>query len=314
MGMTAQPILTTDAPVISSRGLTKMFASRVAVNGVDFDVYPGRCFGFVGPNGAGKTTTLRMAMGLTPLSGGTLSVFGLPVSENASAIRARVGIVPQADNLDPDFTVEENLYVYASFFGLSRRQVAPRIESLLKFTSLTDRRRARTDTLSGGMQRRLTIARALINDPELVVLDEPTTGLDPQARHVIWERLTELKLRGKTLLLTTHYMEEAERLCDELLIMDEGRILDQGSPRQLIERHVEPEVIEVRSGAGQALQQVAEASGCRLEHMGTCLYCYTREPAQLIAALKDAHGLTFLHRPTSLEDVFLRLTGRELRD
>jgi len=314
MGMTAKPILTTDAPVISSRGLTKMFASRVAVNGVDFDVYPGRCFGFVGPNGAGKTTTLRMAMGLTPLSGGTLSVFGLPVSENASAIRARVGIVPQADNLDPDFTVEENLYVYASFFGLSRRQVAPRIESLLKFSSLTDRRRARTDTLSGGMQRRLTIARALINDPELVVLDEPTTGLDPQARHVIWERLTELKLRGKTLLLTTHYMEEAERLCDELLIMDEGRILDQGSPRQLIERHVEPEVIEVRSGGGQALQQVAEASGCRLEHMGTCLYCYTREPAQLIAALKDAHGLTFLHRPTSLEDVFLRLTGRELRD
>ena len=314
MGMTAQPILTTDAPVISSRGLTKMFASRVAVNGVDFDVYPGRCFGFVGPNGAGKTTTLRMAMGLTPLSGGTLSVFGLPVSGNASAIRARVGMVPQADNLDPDFTVEENLYVYASFFGLSRRQVAPRIESLLKFASLTDRRRARTDTLSGGMQRRLTIARALINDPELVVLDEPTTGLDPQARHVIWERLTELKLRGKTLLLTTHYMEEAERLCDELLIMDEGRILDQGSPRQLIERHVEPEVIEVRSGGGQALQQVAEASGCRLEHMGTCLYCYTREPAQLIAALKDAHGLTFLHRPTSLEDVFLRLTGRELRD
>ena len=314
MGMIAQPILTTDEPVISSRGLTKRFASRVAVDSVDFDIYPGRCFGFVGPNGAGKTTTLRMAMGLTPLSGGTLSVFGLPVSENASAIRARVGIVPQADNLDPDFTVEENLYVYASFFGLSRRQVAPRIESLLKFASLTDRRRARTDTLSGGLQRRLTIARALINDPELVVLDEPTTGLDPQARHLIWERLTELKLRGKTLLLTTHYMEEAERLCDDLLIMDSGRILDQGSPRQLIERHVEPEVIEVRSGGGEALQQLAETSGCRLEHMGTCLYCYTREPAQLIAALKDGHGLTFLHRPTNLEDVFLRLTGRELRD
>jgi len=314
MAMTAQPILTTDEPVISSRGLTKTFASRVAVNGVDFDIYPGRCFGFVGPNGAGKTTTLRMAMGLTPLSGGTLSVFGLPVGKNASAIRARVGIVPQADNLDPDFTVEENLYVYASFFGLSRRQVAPRIESLLKFASLTDRRRARTDMLSGGLQRRLTIARALINDPELIVLDEPTTGLDPQARHLIWERLTELKLRGKTLLLTTHYMEEAERLCDDLLIMDTGRILDQGSPRQLIERHVEPEVIEVRSGGGEALQQLAETSGCRLERMGNCLYCYTREPSQLIAALKDAHGLTFLHRPTSLEDVFLRLTGRELRD
>jgi lipooligosaccharide transport system ATP-binding protein len=314
MGTSATPILTTVPPVISSRCLTKRFASRLAVDSVDFDIFPGRCFGFVGPNGAGKTTTLRMAMGLTPLSGGTLSVFGMPVSENASAIRARVGIVPQADNLDPDFTVEENLYVYASFFGLSRRQVAPRIESLLEFASLSDRRRARTDTLSGGLQRRLTIARALINDPELVVLDEPTTGLDPQARHLIWERLTELKLRGKTLLLTTHYMEEAERLCDDLLIMDSGRILDQGSPRQLIERHVEPEVIEVRSGGGEALQQLAETSGCRLEHMGTCLYCYTREPAQLIAALKDAHGLTFLHRPTSLEDVFLRLTGRELRD
>ena len=180
--------------------------------------------------------------------------------------------------------------------------------------SLSDRRRARTDTLSGGLQRRLTIARALINDPELVVLDEPTTGLDPQARHLIWERLTELKLRGKTLLLTTHYMEEAERLCDDLLIMDSGRILDQGSPRQLIERHVEPEVIEVRSGGGEALERLAGTTDCRLECMGTCLYCYTREPAQLIAALKDAHGLTFLHRPTSLEDVFLRLTGRELRD
>ena len=310
----AQQTRTSDKPVIRSRALTKRFASRVAVNGVDFDIYSGRCFGFVGPNGAGKTTTLRMTMGLTPLSSGALSVFGLPVRENAPAIRARVGIVPQSDNLDPDFTVEENLRVYASFFGLSRRQAAPRIESLLKFASLTERRRARTDTLSGGMQRRLTIARALINDPELVVLDEPTTGLDPQARHVIWERLTELKMRGKTLLLTTHYMEEAERLCDELLIMDGGRILDQGSPRELIERHVEPEVIEVRSGGGEALQHLAEASGCRLEHMGTCLYCYTQEPAELIAALKDARGLTFLHRPTSLEDVFLRLTGRELRD
>ncbi len=301
-------------PIISSRGLVKQYDSQQAVSGIDLDIYPGRCFGFLGPNGAGKTTTLRMAMGLTPLSGGTLSVFGLPVSDNASAIRARVGIVPQADNLDPDFTVEENLRVYASFFGLSRRQVAPRIDSLLNFASLADRRHARTDTLSGGMQRRLTIARALINDPELVVLDEPTTGLDPQARHVIWERLTELKLRGTTLLLTTHYMEEAERLCDELLIMDEGRILDEGSPRQLIERHVEPEVIEVRGEGAEAIQQLAAESGCRVEHMGTCLYCYTQEPADLIAALKDAHGLTFLHRPTSLEDVFLRLTGRELRD
>jgi lipooligosaccharide transport system ATP-binding protein len=301
-------------PVISARGLTKAFAGQRAVNGISFDIYPGRCFGFVGPNGAGKTTTLRMTMGLTPPSGGTLSVFGLPVTGNAPAIRARVGIVPQADNLDPDFTVEENLYIYASYFGLARGQIAPRIEGLLEFVSLTDRRTAKTDTLSGGMRRRLTIARALINDPELVVLDEPTTGLDPQARHVIWGRLSELKGRGKTLLLTTHYMEEAERLCDELVIMDQGRILAQGSPRELIERHVEPEVIEVRGEQGDAFLLLAESSGCRMERMGASIYCYARQFAPLIETLKRRHDLKYIHRPTGLEDVFLRLTGRELRD
>jgi len=301
-------------PVISARGLTKQFAHQPAVNGIDFDIYPGRCFGFVGPNGAGKTTTLRMTMGLTPTSGGTLSVFGLPVSGNASAIRARVGIVPQADNLDPDFTVEENLYMYASYFGLSRAQVKSRIEGLLAFVSLTDRRALKTDTLSGGMQRRLTIARALINDPELIVLDEPTTGLDPQARHVIWGRLSELKARGKTLLLTTHYMEEAERLCDELVIMDQGRILAQGSPRELIDRHVEREVIEVRGGEGDAFLRLAESSGCRVERMGSSIYCYSQAFAPLIEMLKGRHDLKYVHRPTGLEDVFLRLTGRELRD
>jgi lipooligosaccharide transport system ATP-binding protein len=314
MIMVAQQASNETVPVISARRLTKCFGQRTAVDGVDFDIQPGRCFGFVGPNGAGKTTTLRMAMGLTPLSGGTLSVFGLSVSEQARRIRSRVGIVPQADNLDPDFSVEENLRVYASFFGLGREQVAPRIESLLAFAALSDRRAARTETLSGGMRRRLTIARALINDPELVVLDEPTTGLDPQARHVIWGRLMELKARGKTLLLTTHYMEEAERLCDELVIMDRGRILAQGTPRQLIERHVEPEVIEVRGEGGAALEQLADAGGCRLERMGTSLYCYTREAPRLIERLKDRHELKYLHRPAGLEDVFLRLTGRELRD
>lgn len=302
------------APVIRARGLTKAFADRRAVNGIDFEIYPGRCFGFVGPNGAGKTTTLRMTMGLTPLTGGTLSVFGLPVMEHASAIRCRVGIVPQADNLDPDFTVEENLRIYASFFGLSGEQVTRRIESLLDFVSLTDRRKAKTDTLSGGMQRRLTIARALINSPELVVLDEPTTGLDPQARHVIWGRLSELKASGKTLLLTTHYMEEAERLCDELVIMDHGNILAQGSPRELIEQYVEPEVLELRGAKGSAFEQLAETSGCRLERMGSSLYCYTKQAGPLIEALKNQHELKFIHRPTGLEDVFLRLTGRELRD
>jgi lipooligosaccharide transport system ATP-binding protein len=302
------------APVISARGLSKRFGDRNAVAGVDFDIQPGRCFGFVGPNGAGKTTTLRMAMGLTPLSGGRLEVFGLSVGDHARRIRARVGIVPQADNLDPDFTVEENLLVYASFFGISRMLAAPRIESLLEFASLSERRGAKTDTLSGGMQRRLTIARALINDPELVVLDEPTTGLDPQARHVIWGRLAELKASGKTLLLTTHYMEEAERLCDELVIMDQGRILARGTPRKLIDQHVEAEVIEVRGEGGDALQELAALSGCRVERMGTSLYCYTREAPRLIERLKDQHDLKYLHRPTGLEDVFLRLTGRELRD
>jgi len=306
--------MTTGKPVVSARGLSKQFGGQRAVNRIDFDIFPGRCFGFVGPNGAGKTTTLRMTMGLTPMSGGTLSVFGLPVTGNASAIRSRVGIVPQADNLDPDFTVEENLYMYATYFGLSRRQVKSRIEDLLAFVSLTDRRALKTDTLSGGMQRRLTIARALINDPELVVLDEPTTGLDPQARHVIWGRLSELKARGKTLLLTTHYMEEAERLCDELVIMDQGVILAQGSPRELIDRHVEREVIEVRGGEGDAFLRLAASSGCRVERMGSSIYCYSQEFAPLIETIKDRHDLKYVHRPTGLEDVFLRLTGRELRD
>lgn len=299
--------------IISARELTKQYASRVVVDKIRFDIPPGCCFGFVGPNGAGKTTTLRMTMGLTQHSGGTLTVFGLPVTGHAAAIRSRTGIVPQADNLDPDFSVEENLVVYASFFGYTRRQITPRIDSLLDFVSLSDRRRSKTTALSGGMQRRLTIARALVNDPELVVLDEPTTGLDPQARHVIWGRLDELKSAGKTLLLTTHYMEEAERLCDELVIMDHGRILAQGAPRDLIARHVEPEIIEVR-GHSAEFEQLATLAGCRLERMGTSLYCYTHNAAALIEQLKDRHALRFIHRPTGLEDVFLRLTGRELRD
>jgi lipooligosaccharide transport system ATP-binding protein len=306
----AQP---TANPVVSARALTKRFGDYCAVDGIDFDIEAGRCFGFLGPNGAGKTTTLRMAMGLTPVSGGELMIFGLPVQQHAAAIRARTGIVPQADNLDPDFSVAENLAVYASFFGLSGPEIDARIDTLLDFVSLGERRASRPDALSGGMQRRLTIARALINDPELVVLDEPTTGLDPQARHVIWGRLTELKNRGKTLLLTTHYMEEAERLCDELVIMDHGRILAQGSPRELIDEHVEPDVIEVR-GQGDDLRDLARDSGCRLEQMGNSLYCYTANPAPLIEQLKDRHTIRFVHRPTGLEDVFLRLTGRELRD
>ncbi len=301
-------------PEVSASGLVKRYGSYTAVDGVSFAIAKGLCFGFLGPNGAGKTTTLRMILGVTPKDGGELKVFGLSVPDQGREIRARIGVVPQADNLDPDFTVEENLEVYASYFGIPGGEARARIGELLDFAALTERRRAKTDTLSGGMKRRLTIARALINRPEMLVLDEPTTGLDPQARHVIWSRLSDLRARGMTLLLTTHYMEEAERLCDELVIMDRGRILDQGAPRALIAGHVEPEVIEIRGGDGDGFAAVAEAQGCRLERLGTSLYCYTRQPAPLIAHLQQARGTTFLHRPAGLEDVFLRLTGRELRD
>lgn len=300
--------------VVSARGLTKRYGDAVAVDGIDFDIAPGRCFGFLGPNGAGKTTSLRMTLGLTPISEGTLSVFGLPVGQCDREIRARVGIVPQADNLDPDFTVAENLAIYASYFGMAHDNLDAHIDRLLEFASLTERRDAKTDTLSGGMQRRLTIARALVNDPELVVLDEPTTGLDPQARHIIWGRLAELRDQGKTLILTTHYMEEAERLCDELVIMDHGQILDQGSPRELIERHVEPEVVEVRSEVDPAFLEMARVNNCRLEKMGNSLYCYTHTVPALLKQLQDQSGAVYVHRPAGLEDVFLKLTGRELRD
>jgi lipooligosaccharide transport system ATP-binding protein len=305
---------TSTEPVVTARALRKQYDGQVAVDGVDFDIPRGRCFGFLGPNGAGKTTTLRMLLGLTPASGGTLRVFGLDVERQARQVRARVGVVPQADNLDPDFSVGENLRIYASYFGLPSRGLDARIDRLLEFAALGERRKAKTDTLSGGMKRRLTIARALINDPELVVLDEPTTGLDPQARHVIWGRLNELRDRGTTLILTTHYMEEAERLCDELVIMDRGRILDQGSPKALIQRHVEPELVEVRAGASNLSDGLDTLPGCRVERMGTSLYCYTRDPKPLLEHLQQARGVTFLHRPTGLEDVFLKLTGRELRD
>ncbi len=300
----------TSEPVVSARALHKRYGGQSVVDHIDFDIPRGRCFGFLGPNGAGKTTTLRLLLGLTPASGGELRMFGEAVTDNLPALRARIGVVPQADNLDPDFTVAENLEIYAAYFGLRRAQVAPRIDALLAFVGLAERRGARIPTLSGGMQRRLTIARALINEPELVVLDEPTTGLDPQARHLIWGRLAELRARGTTLILTSHYMEEAERLCDELVIMDAGRVLAQGSPAQLIARHVEPEVIEIR-GNGAGVDGLR--TPCRVERMGTSVYCYTAEPAPLLEELGSL-DLTFVHRRSGLEDVFLKLTGRELRD
>ncbi|WP_058556716.1 ATP-binding cassette domain-containing protein [Thiohalocapsa sp. ML1] len=301
-------------PIVRADGLVKRYGGFTAVAGVSFDIPAGCCFGVLGPNGAGKTTTLRMILGMTPMTAGSLSVFGLGMPADGRAIRRRIGVVPQADNLDPDFRVDENLEVHASYFGIDAATARARVPELLAFANLTDRRHAKTDTLSGGMKRRLTIARALINAPDLVMLDEPTTGLDPQARHVIWSRLAALKARGTTLLLTTHYMEEAERLCDELVIMDQGRILDRGTPRELIRRHVEPEVIEVRAGDTARFRAFAEHHGCRLEQQGMSLYCYGQDSAPLLGFLQQDADLVYLHRPAGLEDVFLRLTGRELRD
>ncbi len=300
--------------IVIARRLSKRFGKREVVREVDFEVLPGRCFGFLGPNGAGKTTTLRMILGVSPITAGELRVFGESMPAAARSARRRIGVVPQADNLDPDFTVAENLRVYASYFDLPARAVMGQVRELLEFAGLSERAEARIDALSGGMKRRLTIARALINDPELLILDEPTTGLDPQARHMIWGRLRELIRAGKTLLLTTHYMEEAERLCDELVIMDHGRILTRGSPAALVQEYVEPEVLEIRGQLERVRELLAGVEGCRAESLGDTCYCYSADARPLIQCLEGRSGITFVHRPAGLEDVFLRLTGRELRD
>ncbi len=301
-------------PVIEARGLRKRFGEREVVRGIDLAVPRGGCFGLLGPNGAGKTTTLRMLLGQSPATGGTLSVLGQPMPAAARAVRARLGVVPQADNLDPDFTVAENLVVYAGYFGISRRTALDRVGELLRLVELEDRADTPIRHLSGGMKRRLAIARALVNRPELLVLDEPTTGLDPQVRHLIWSRLRELKSAGTTLLLTTHYMDEAERMCDSLVIMDAGRIIASGSPRALIREHVETDVIEVHEGDAAAAALLADGAGSRVERVGTSLHCYTRSPAAVIARLEAAGHTGHTHRSANLEDVFLRLTGRDLRD
>jgi lipooligosaccharide transport system ATP-binding protein len=302
------------SPIVEARGLTKRYGASAVVDGIDFAVPAGLCYGFLGPNGAGKTTTLRMILGLSPISAGSLKVFGLPMPARGREVRARIGVMPQIDNLDPDFTVIENLRVYGSYFGIPGAVLERRIVRLLEVVELAERRDSRTETLSGGMKRRLSFARALINDPELVVLDEPTTGLDPQMRHMLWARLRELTREGRTLLLTTHYMEEAERLCDELIIMDRGRILDRGAPASLAKRHVEPEVLELRGNGAGDLRALAARAGTRYELVGDTVYCYAADARPVIDRLKDLPEISYLHRPANLEDVFLKLTGRELRD
>ena len=300
---------------LETRALRKSYGDNEVVAGIDLELKPGECFGLLGPNGAGKTTTLRLCLGLTDPDAGTIRLFGLPVPDAARQARARVGVVPQIDNLDPDFTVRENLLVYGRYFGLRDTFIRARIPALLEFAGLASRAGDNIRTLSGGMKRRLTLARALINDPDLIFLDEPTTGLDPQARHLIWERLRRLLAQGKTILLTTHFMDEAERLCHRLAIMDHGRMIAQGSPRALVSTHIEPQVVEV---FGDGVEAWADLHGAKLsercEKAGETMFCYSHDAEPLLHDLGQRPALRYLHRPANLEDVFLRLTGRDLRD
>ncbi len=301
--------------LLNARGLRKRYGNQEVVAGIDLTVNPGECFGLIGPNGAGKTTTLRLLLGLTEPDGGRIEMLGEPVPERAREARMKVGIVPQMDNLDPDFSVCENLLIYGRYFGHDDADIVRRIPDLLAFAGLENRAGAKVQALSGGMQRRLTLARALVNDPDLIFLDEPTTGLDPQARHMIWQRLRALLNQGKTIILTTHFMEEAERLCDRLAILDQGRIIATGTPRGLIEHHIEPHVVEI---FGEGVDNWVENHGktlCRrTERVGETLFCYTQDSKAVIEQICLDPSLRYLGRPASLEDVFLKLTGRDLRD
>ena len=301
--------------VLSARGLCKRYGASEVVKELDLELAPGQCLGLLGPNGAGKTTTLRILLGLVEPDAGSVAVLGLPVPRAAREERVRIGVVPQMDNLDPDFSVRENLLTYGRYFGLGTAALATRIPTLLDFAGLTAKADARVPALSGGMKRRLTLARALINDPDLLFLDEPTTGLDPQARHVIWQGLRRLLAQGKTILLTTHFMEEAERLCDRVAVLDHGKKIAEGAPRELIASLIEPTVVEVHGDAAEAWAGTHGRNACeRLEQAGETWFCYTREGAALVDTLAATPGLRFLQRPSNLEDVFLKLTGRELRD
>lgn len=299
---------------LSVSGLVKSYGETAIIKGVDFSVEPGICFGLLGPNGAGKTTTLRCCLGLVNPDAGEIRLAGQPVPLAAELARQRVGVVPQFDNLDPDFTAEENLLVYGRYFGLGTETVRARIPDLLAFAGLAGKEKARIQDLSGGMKRRLTLARALVHDPDIVFLDEPTTGLDPQARHLIWERLKQLTAQGKTLILTTHFMDEAERLCHRLAVLDHGRIMTEGAPPELIRQHIEPQVVEVFGDGVAAWAAAHRHLGQRVEVAGETAFFYCQDSAALLTALAEAPGLRYMHRAANLEDLFIKLTGRELRD
>jgi lipooligosaccharide transport system ATP-binding protein len=302
--------------LIHARGLTKRFGDFTAVDAVDFDVAPAEAFGFLGPNGAGKTSTMRMIGGVSPRNEGTLTVLGLDPRTHGPQIRARLGVVPQQDTLDTELTVRENLVLYGRYFGLSRAECNRRADELLEFAQLTERQNDEVEPLSGGLKRRLTIARALINQPDLLLLDEPTTGLDPQARHLLWDRLYRLKQRGVTLVLTTHYMDEAEQLCDRLVVMDKARIVAEGSPRELIDRYSTREVTELRFRADEhdSLDGKLDGLAERVEKLADRVLLYA-DDGEAVAVAAHERGLqpeTVLVRRSTLEDVFLRLTGRSL--
>jgi lipooligosaccharide transport system ATP-binding protein len=305
--------------MVRARGLTKRFGDFVAVAGIDFELRRGEAFGFLGPNGAGKSSTMRMLGCISPPSGGELSILGLDPVADGSAIRSRLGVVPQEDTLDVELTVRENLLIYGRYFGLPRQVIKERTVRLLDFVQLADRAGDQVEPLSGGMRRRLTIARSLINEPDVLLLDEPTTGLDPQARHVVWDRLFRLKQQGVTLILTTHYMDEAEQLCDRLVVMDHGKIAAGGSPRELIAGYSTPEVLEVRfdpSTHEQAAEKLAALPAQRIEVLADRILLYIEDGDQALADVRDLglDPLTSLVRRSTLEDVFLRLTGRRLED
>jgi len=308
------------APLLQVRQLRKRYAETTVVDDLSFEIAPGECLGVIGPNGAGKTTTLRMCLGLTTPDGGDITYFGgggaLQMPRDALAIKAQLGVVTQFDTLDPDFSCAENLMVYGRYFGFRRADIAPRIPELLEFAALTHKAAAKPGELSGGMKRRLSLARALVNDPKLLLLDEPTTGLDPQARHLMWERLQVLLQRGKSILLTTHFMDEAERLCTRLLVLDHGRKIAEGRPRDLIAEHLEPDVVEVYGNGALELAGAADLASlaARIEVSGETVFFYTQDARRLLDALAQRGGLRTFHRPANLEDLFLKLTGRQIRE
>ena len=308
-------------PLLDVHDLVKSYGGARVVDGVSFRIDPGECLGVIGPNGAGKTTTIRLCLGLTSPDAGSIRYFvredgsALEMPRDALAIKARLGVVSQFDSLDPDFSCAENLVVFARYFGLTRAQMAERVPQLLEFAALRHKAKDRPQELSGGMRRRLSLARALVNNPDLLLLDEPTTGLDPQARHLMWERLQMLLANGKSILLTTHFMDEAERLCSRLLVLDHGRKIAEGRPRELIAQHLEPEVVEVYGNGAAALAEspLAEMAE-RVEKSGETVFFYTRHARPLMLALEAHPQLRTLHRPANLEDLFLKLTGRQIRE